>query len=177
MPPDNPKKDDAAESLKPKAGKATPPIPANVPDTDTPLAAVPSASPPRRLRPAVPVIAQPTHSEPSYTTSVPAAPDDDIIPMPLDALPSQRRATSAPVRKPVPQSLNFRRTLVPILLTLGVLLPALGGFWFFTDDDSPFKLLHIAVPVGLIFLGALMFVLGIFNAMHLGHLLKAKANS
>ena len=67
--------------------------------------------------------------------------------------------------------------MVPILLTLGVLLPTLGTLWFFTSEDSPFRALSIAVPISLIAGGTLVLVLGILNVMHLAYLMRGKGTS
>jgi hypothetical protein len=72
-----------------------------------------------------------------------------------------------PPRHPAHQSLFLRRTVVPILLTGGVGLPTLGILWFKTDADSPFRLVGMGLPVGLIVTGAMFLFVGIVNVLFL----------
>lgn len=57
--------------------------------------------------------------------------------------------------------------LVPVLLSNGVLLPILGGLWFLTDEESPFRGPGVSLPIVLIVLGIVLFGLGILNGLQL----------
>src|SRR5205085_11901771 len=62
--------------------------------------------------------------------------------------------------RPFYARLNFRRTLIPILLTLGVALPVLGGWWFALDQDSPLRGVGLGLPTTLIAVGVILLTLG-----------------
>jgi hypothetical protein len=68
----------------------------------------------------------------------------------------------------------LRRTLIPIMLTAGVMLPALGGLWFTTDTTSPFRRSGEWVPFTLIGVGVLLLAVGLANAFHVRHQLRAQ---
>jgi hypothetical protein len=68
---------------------------------------------------------------------------------------------------PAHQSMFLRRTMVPILLSGGVGLPLLGGLWFKTGADSPFRMMGMGLPITLIVIGILFLVVGILNVLQL----------
>ena len=70
------------------------------------------------------------------------------------------------------RSINTKRTLIPILLTLGVLLPALASLKWLMTADSPFTALPIPAAGMLIALGAVLLVMAVFNMLHVRHLLQ-----
>jgi RsiW-degrading membrane proteinase PrsW (M82 family) len=93
-------------------------------------------------------------------------------PTPADLVSNRRAAASRSQQRSQNQTLHTRRTLVPILLTLGIMLPALGGLWFCTDGDSPFRALSLWVPIALIFFGFLLLAVAMVNVFYLAHALK-----
>ena len=70
------------------------------------------------------------------------------------------------------RSINTKRTLIPILLTLGVLLPALGSLKWLMPPDSPFTALPLTGVIASIALGAVLLLLAIANMVHVRHLLQ-----
>jgi hypothetical protein len=68
----------------------------------------------------------------------------------------------------------LRRTLIPIMLTAGLMLPTLGALWFMTDTTSPFRRVGDWVPFVLIGAGVMLLLLGLVNALHVRHLLQAQ---
>jgi hypothetical protein len=50
----------------------------------------------------------------------------------------------------------------------------MGGMWFLTDVDSPFRKLSSWTPIALIVIGGLLLLLGLLNAMQLKHLLEQR---
>lgn len=60
--------------------------------------------------------------------------------------------------------------MIPLLLTHGLFLPLLGVLWFFTEADSPFRRLGVAIPILLIGVGAMLLLVGILNVLYLKHL-------
>jgi hypothetical protein len=108
---------------------------------------------------------------------LPIADDDDAVevPAPTPDVFTRPKTTTYPARRdmaPTAQSIWGRRTVVPILITNGVMLPTLGGLWFLTDEDSPFRIPGIALPIALIAVGIILLALGLANAMALRHLLR-----
>ncbi|HMB95266.1 MAG TPA: hypothetical protein VKK61_04430 [Tepidisphaeraceae bacterium] len=95
--------------------------------------------------------------------------ETDIVNMPTA---SGRR--KAKPRAAAHGSLFLQRTMVPILLTSGVGLPALGILWFKTDPDSPFRLMGKGLPMGLIGVGSAFLVIGILNALSLRKVLQTR---
>jgi predicted RND superfamily exporter protein len=72
--------------------------------------------------------------------------------------------------------LSFRRTIIPILLTCGLMLPVIG-LWSMLDHNAPLAAVGTGVDVLLIVVGAVLLGLGIVNALHVNHLLKIAAKS
>ena len=84
-------------------------------------------------------------------------------------------AWSAPkpqLRRPVSQKLVFKQTIIPILLTLGVLLPGLVVLGFLSDAESPFytfrNKLFVAASLGV---AAIFLLLGLITMAQVRHLL------
>jgi hypothetical protein len=69
--------------------------------------------------------------------------------MPAPSLAPQSQLRHTPVKPPIvaPKAghdpLRWRRTLIPILLTLGLLLFGLGAMQWFTDPDQPFSAVNM----------------------------------
>jgi hypothetical protein len=128
----------------------------------------------RPQRPAVPTVrplappspAGPTLTEPALPVDDPAVVDDDdavIVPAP-DAsvfIPRKKPATSAEARARVARKkqLEFRQTLIPILLTTGVLAIAFGVAPFALGPDSIAAHLPRWVTPTLIAIGAVQLAL------------------
>jgi hypothetical protein len=138
---------------------------------EAPTSQPPQAAGSRPVRPAVPSSAshEPSRSAPASHdlfdddhVNIPA-PTPDTFLRPRPSAPKSSQLSTA--------SIESRRTLVPILLTCGALFPLMGGLWFLTDVDSPFRRLSSWMPIALIVIGALLLFLGIANAMQLKHLL------
>ncbi|HEY7087512.1 MAG TPA: hypothetical protein VH518_05440 [Tepidisphaeraceae bacterium] len=140
-----------------------------------------SAPPPRPVppppqvhrRPVIPIIGS-AGAHVLDEAPTPLIEDDDIVivpaPTPDVFLPRQRPAP--PPRASLLASMRLRRTLIPILLTSGVMLPTLGILWFMTDEESPFRRVGMGVPVTLIVVGAVLLLLGLVNAFQVKHQLQ-----
>lgn len=108
--------------------------------------------------------------------------DDDavIVPAPtMEQLASPRRSRSATSKvgagaPPYGRSIGVRRTIIPVLLTLGVLLPALGGGWFVLPPESTFKPVGSTLPIVLLALGPLMLLMAAFNMMHVRSVMQSR---
>ena len=101
--------------------------------------------------------------------------DDDIgitLPPP-DALAHPPAAAPAPTGRQAP-TLSFQRTLIPVLLTCGVLLIFTGAMRWVAGDDSPFG--TFSGPLSLIMLvgGALVLFVGVLNVLYVRAMLAAR---
>jgi hypothetical protein len=75
---------------------------------------------------------------------------------------ARRRARQ---RQALLDSLFVRRTLIPILLTLGVLMAGLGGAWFLLPPESPFKQSGSELPLAMLVIGPVFLIVGILNML------------
>jgi hypothetical protein len=136
---------------------------------------------------AVPPPPQPAKSRPAAPSRAPSAPvadhaspnveDDDavIVPAPTpDMFLPRRRPTTSVARKRLLQSMPVRRTLIPIMLTGGLILLSLGGLWFTTDTTSPFRKPGDWVPYCLFGVGVVLLGMGFVNALQVRHELKSR---
>lgn len=157
------------------AKQQTPPSP---PRSATPASREPEAAASRPLRPTRPdAPARPAMPPPvaravkKFDASVdPLARivEDTNVPIGV-ALHGTRRDTAShpkPARRaPFYKSLSFRRTIIPILLTMGVALPALASGWFMLDRDAPLKQTGVVVPLAFFITGAVLLLLAIANML------------
>jgi type IV secretory pathway VirB10-like protein len=103
--------------------------------------------------------------------SADAVDDDDsvIVPAPEASvfMPRAKPTTSAEVRAAIARrkSLNLRRTLIPILLTLGVITLVFGSMKFFSGPDSMLANIPGYMPIILLIAAAVLLVLAVFNML------------
>lgn len=129
-------------------------------------------TPRSRVRPAAPVLQDAGLDDPSSRGE--SSVDDDHVNFPAPSsevfLPRKSRATRVSERTLL-ASLRYRRTLVPIMLTLGVMLPILSGIWYTLGNDSPFKKVKPTIPPVLLGVGIVFLIFGIMNVLQLRQLL------
>lgn len=104
----------------------------------------------------------PTASIESASEPAPAPPDPQ-------AAPSAPRQSAAQLiaRRQLLRRLNLRRTLIPVLLTFGVLFPVFGILQFLIDPDSPLSAHHAMwMPLSLFTFGAVMLALAVMNILY-----------
>ena len=105
---------------------------------------------------------------------MPIVEDDDSVIVP--ALTPDLLASHAPyaraATRPIARSLSLRRTLIPVLLTMGVMLPALAAMWFASDTNSIVRTTGRWLPITFIVLGAVFLLLAIVNMAQVKHLMK-----
>jgi hypothetical protein len=165
-----------------KPGDERPPRatgPSSSPPSSLPLpSAVP---PPARIRPAMPErpVAAPVPPPTPVVDEVPdtipeMVEDEETIAAAPDASAFARREIRKPAHTPVYASLFFRRTMIPIMLTCGVMLPAIG-LWSMIDHNAPLAAVGTGVEVMLIVIGTVLLALGILNAFHVKHVLGMSA--
>jgi hypothetical protein len=95
------------------------------------------------------------------------------VPAPSPEVFHHRPAPPRPKKIPLHARLSFRRTIIPILLTMGVALPACAVWWMMQDEDSPLKLLGLRFPITLTVVGVVFLALGIVNVIQVKHQLLA----
>jgi hypothetical protein len=169
-------------------------------DSVIPMEAPQNAAQPQRARPAAPGApiesnAPPARpSRPARPAEPSAAPLESRIEEPEPAQPQEPAFVSdddddvvvAPApepeafiaRKPASHihgpSLEFRRTLIPILLTFGVALPATGIWWFTLDSERPLKVLGLFFPITMMVLGAILLLLAFLNMAQVKRLMQQR---
>jgi hypothetical protein len=93
--------------------------------------------------------------------TVDAADDAVIVPPPSPDMLAHSRAPKRPVRRQsVVQGLHFKRTIIPIMLTVGALCLIVIGLGLSADEESPFHVFRgigFLIPVLLIGLTLLAF--------------------
>jgi hypothetical protein len=156
----------------------------------TPVAPVESnPSPARPARPSRPAIPSAYIPEPPPAESTPieqASPqpeepafvadedeDDDVVVAPAPA--PEFFIAKKPMGAVHGPSLQFRRTLIPILLTFGVALPATGIWWFTLGPESPIKVLGLFFPITTMVLGAMLLLLAVLNMAQVKRLMHKDA--
>jgi hypothetical protein len=101
--------------------------------------------------------------------------DDDIalVPRPYPSVFAPRAGARPAAADGNLRGLFFRRTMIPILLTCGTILGALGGLWFTLDIDAPLRAGAGAwVPTTLLILAAMLLALAVLNMLQVRHLLR-----
>jgi hypothetical protein len=140
-----------------------------------PLQPVAPPPQPQRSRPVIPTTRKgaPIPNEPTLVPT-PLVDDDDavIVPAPTPDVFLPKHHPAPPARARLLASLALRRTLIPILLTSGLMLPALGIMWFMTGEESPFRKPGLGMPVTLITVGVVLLILGLVNALYVKHQLQ-----
>ena len=93
-----------------------------------------------------------------------------------DALvdPSQLARVRHPSSSPLDRSINSKRMLIPILLTLGILMPAMATLKWLAPSDSPFAAWPIGAVAALAALGVAMLALAVMNMLHVRHLMQQR---
>jgi hypothetical protein len=119
---------------------------------------------PWRRRPATP------NEDPTKSTDSkrPVLPTSAIAPKP--AAPASRYVRPVPLFR----RLEFRRTIIPILLTLGVALPIVGALPMIVPADSAFAPIDRMYSFTFFIVGAVLFVLAVMNMIAVKHQLAQK---
>jgi hypothetical protein len=116
-----------------------------------------------------------TSAQATAVGSVEVAPvdDDDAVIVPAPSMESLGHAYHAPVRQrnAVLAETNFKRTLIPIELTLGVLLPVFGVAKFFLDPDAPIAQLPNWMSFAIIAVGPLLLGIAVVNMLRVQKLM------
>ncbi len=102
----------------------------------------------------------------------PAEPEVESAAAPVDSSRLGRVRESDRGMSTTQRSLRNKRTLIPIMLTLGVLLPAIATLKWILAEDSPFAALPLGAVMALLAIGAVLQALAILNMLHVRHLLQ-----
>jgi NADH:ubiquinone oxidoreductase subunit K len=101
--------------------------------------------------------------------------DEETIAAAPDASAFAPRASGhKPAHVAIYAKLFFRRTIIPILLTCGIMLPAIG-VWSMLDHNAPLAAVGTHVEILMIVVGAILLGLGIVNALHVKHIMDTAA--
>ena len=97
--------------------------------------------------------------------------EDDLLaaPAPDPSVFAPRRSTRDLIAE---RRIHNRRTLIPILLTCGVLMPAVGSLKWLMGPESPFASWSIWAPVALGACGAVLLTLAVANMLQVKHLME-----
>jgi hypothetical protein len=168
----------APRMIFPDTGRAQPPRTAPQPNPfarpNPPPPSIPAAAP-SSSRPTAP--GNVYYTPPTPLRSTPAQPtlpsgstdiDDDavIVPPPDPTVFAPRPAPRAPARLHRVQTLEFKRTIIPILLTLGVICPTLALVGFLAPATSPLSVLRSAwFSIPFILIGLLNLALAVITML------------
>ena len=102
--------------------------------------------------------------------------DDDTLnlPAPGPEAFAPRPAPPRPKRRPVSRTVEFKQTIIPVLLTQGVLLPAMAAYLFALGEESPL-VGHAWIPLTLLGIGLLMLLFAGLTMLQVRHQLAQAA--
>jgi hypothetical protein len=135
----------------------------------------PKASPPKKQRPLAPAQREPDASAPAEPR-MQIVDDDDAVLIP-ELAPERLASISrydparAESRPGGVRALFFRRTMIPILLTCGLIFPSLAALWFSTEGDHVVRRTGLWLPVTFVVLGAVFLLLAVINMAQVRHLM------
>jgi hypothetical protein len=99
------------------------------------------------------------------------ADEDDAAMMPapsMDYLAQRPHHPAPPVRSPQ-RAVLFRRTVIPILLTSGVLMLVAAGLKYVVDPDAPLAVMPLWMSVVLALAGVALLVVAGLNVVQARH--------
>lgn len=165
-----------------------PAVPGIVPVPPAPRPAPAAPAPPRTVRPAAPPVdpaeaARRAHERAlrEQAAALGAAPptDDDAVAVPAPPVDYLARhlggggVAASARREPYLRGVEFKRTVIPILLTLGVALPVLGALRYVVGQGSPLAEFPGWVSYALFATGAVLLALAVMNMAQVKHQLDA----
>jgi hypothetical protein len=124
-----------------------------------------SAQGPARLEEPQPTVEAPSDFLPEIVD------DEETIAAAPDASVFVHRETPRKAHTPHYAQVNFRRTLIPIMLTCGGLLIGIG-IWLMLDHDTPLAAIGLGAKATLIAVGSVLGGLGVLNAFHVRHIME-----
>ena len=114
--------------------------------------------------------------DPLVPETPPAVEADDQMNAPAPTLETFVKKPHRPSGKSkmLDRSIETRRTLIPILLTMGVMLPVVGSLKWFTSAESPFAAWHPAAAGALILTGIVLLFFAILNMSQVQKMLQQR---
>lgn len=100
--------------------------------------------------------------------------DDDASVAPAPT-PAQLGRIHSGAPSALQSSLRMKRTLIPILLTLGVMLPVTGSLKWLAPRDSAFAAWSSGLAVAILVVGLCLLVAAVANMMQVKHMLSQAA--
>jgi len=102
--------------------------------------------------------------------------DDDTLNLPSEEmLSTPRKALPRPQHEPMLRTLAFKQTMIPILLTMGVLLSGIAVWVFTLGEESP-----VAgaawIPAAVLGIGAVMLIFAVVVMLQVRGQLAASAS-
>ncbi len=97
-----------------------------------------------------------------------------VPPPPIDSLGHNPHVNRAHL--PNYKSLGYRRTIIPILLTIGVSMFALGASHWFADPDSNLGGQSVGMAIALFVCGAAALAFGVITMLQVKNLLKQQSD-
>jgi hypothetical protein len=97
--------------------------------------------------------------------------DDDTVNIPAptpDMIATRRPAPPPRQRVHLSRTVEFKQTIIPTLLTLGVLLPALAGWSFALGEESP-VVDSPWIPLAVLGIGVLMLIFSVITMFQVKH--------
>lgn len=162
-------KDDIANALKAFSAGNT---------ADGENQAEPASAPTPRAQPQPKVARQMSPIDDSEAPSAPASARPAPRPQPAAAVPSPKAPSQPPAAARVEVSekqITFKRTIIPLLLTLGLILPAGGVVSIAMGDESPIGA-ELMLPIIMIVLGLLILGVAVITMLQVKDLLSSKAH-
>jgi hypothetical protein len=104
--------------------------------------------------------------------------DDDTLnlPAPSPEMLAHRPRPPQAKREPLARTLGFKQTLIPILLTMGIMLAGIAAWSFALGDESPVAA-KSWITVAVLAIGALMLVLAVITMLQVRNQLSRTASS
>jgi hypothetical protein len=102
--------------------------------------------------------------------------DDDTLnlPAPSPEVFAHRPAPPRPKRELLSRTLGFKQTLIPILLTTGLLMIGIAAWSFFLGEESPIAG-DMVIHLSLLAIGVVMLGFGVLTMFQVRSQLHAKA--
>jgi hypothetical protein len=105
--------------------------------------------------------------------------DDDTLnlpPPPEEVFGARRPPPGRPRREPLFRTLHFKQTLIPILLTMGVLLSGIAAWTFSMGEESPLAT-DLWIPGVVLGIGVLMLLFAALTMLQVKSQLAASAST
>jgi hypothetical protein len=173
---DHDEADTTDETIEPVQARANSPVHPAPPPPPAPATAPPGAPLRRPPAPTAEPVAPPQDIPQSSAFDM-APPDDDdavIVPPPDRAAFIHAKKPAAKPKLAAYQTLHFRQTIIPIMLTTGVMAIVLACIRLAISDDSIFSKIPGSVAAILAVIGLVLLAVAVMNMMQVKQILEGK---